>query len=323
MKQTGRLIAGIFSIVVIVGSIAAAFNRQQILDYLALRNYEPSQRIAALATDTTMQDDTRRVFYTNHPRLDNKIDFRTNCQATEQSIVLGCYVQRSGIYLLDVTDPRLAGVIEVTAAHEVLHAHYDRLSSDERSRINKLTADFFATLDNDRVKKTVEQYRQKDAAIVPNEVHSILATEVRNLSPELEAYYARYFKDRSKLVSYSEKYEQVFVELTGQVERYDEQLKSLKINIESNQMEIEGLNNEIDSQKSRLDALTNSGRTEEYNASVPTFNAQVNSYNALISRTRNLINQYNEIVAQRNEIVTTEQELTEAINSNVLPQEAQ
>lgn len=307
----------------IVASLAAIFQRQQILDYFSLRNYAPAQRIITLADDTAMQEKTRRIFYVNHPALNSKSEFRTNCPSTEQSIVLGCYVQRQGIYLLDVTDPRLSGVIEVTAAHEVLHAHYDRLSRKEREHIDNLTTSFFAGMDDKRVKDTVEQYRLKDASIVPNELHSILATEVRNLTPELEAYYGRYFKDRSRLVSYSEKYEQVFVELTQQVERYDEQLKALKSSIESNQTEIESSNKEIESQKARLDSLINSGRTEEYNAAVPAFNNQVNSYNGLVGRTRGIINEYNELVAKRNQIATTEQELTEAIKSNISPIQTQ
>lgn len=323
MKHFSRLFTGLFSAAIILGSLFAITERQRILDYLALRNYSPSERIAALASDTTMQDKTRRVFYINHPELNNKAEFRANCPGTEESIVLGCYIEHGGIYLQDVTDPRLAGIIEVTAAHEVLHAHYDRLSQEERTRIDKLTTAFYAGLDNPRIKRTVEQYRAKDPSVVPNELHSILATEVRELSPELEAYYAQYFKDRSQLVSFSENYEQTFVKLTNQVEAYDQQLKSLKVTIESNQLEIQGLNNDIEVQKAHLDALLDAGQTEEYNAAVSDFNAQVNTYNTLIARTRELTRQYNDIVAKRNEITTTEQELIESINSNVVPQQTE
>lgn len=323
MKQSLRIFTGISSIAIIIASLFAITHRQQILDYFALQNYTPSARVVTLANDTTMQDGTRHVFYVNHPGLNNKADFRTKCQATEQSIVLGCYVERDGIYLLDVSEPRLSGVVEVTAAHEVLHAQYDRLNSSEKSHIDKLTNDFFANLNNDRIKKTVEQYRAKDPSVVPNELHSILGTEVRNLSPELEAYYGRYFKDRQKIVGYSEKYEQTFVQLTDQVDSYDSQLKSLKATIDSNQVEIQGQNSDIEQQKAHLDSLINFGKTEEYNASVPAFNAQVNSYNALIGRTRTLISQYNDIVEQRNKIATAEQELIEAINSNIIPQQTE
>jgi hypothetical protein len=320
MTRIARIVTVVVSLVVLAGSIYGITHRQEILDYLALRNYTPNQRIVQLANETAMQEQTRRVFYINHPDLNNKTQFRQNCPATEQSIVLGCYVENQGIYLLDVTDERLSGVIQVTAAHEVLHAEYDRLSRSERENVDKMTADFFKQVTNERVKRTVEQYRSKDPSIVPGELHSILGTEVRNLSPELEAYYSQYFSDRSKIVSYSENYEQTFVDLSDQVEDYDGQLQSLKETIESNRVEIEGQSSEIERQKSRLDSLLASGQTEEYNASVPAFNAEVNSYNRLLQRTKSLIAEYNEIVERRNDIATTEQELVEAINSNVVPQ---
>lgn len=313
MKNFVRLV---LPLIVLAASIYGIVQRQQILDYFALLNYTPSQRIVGLADQTGFQDTTRRVFYINSPELNDKPSFRTNCPATEQSIVLGCYIQRDGIYLLDVTDPRLDGVIQVTAAHEVLHAEYDRLSSSERKKVDAITSSFFASLNDERIKRTIEQYRAKDPSVVPNELHSILATEVRNLSPELEAYYGKYFKNRSSIVDLSEKYEQTFVELTNQVEQYDIRLKELKTIIDSNQVEIEGQSTEVERRKAQLDTLINSGRTAEYNAAVPGFNAEVNSYNALINSTKGLIAEYNSTVEKRNSIATTEQELVEAINSN-------
>lgn len=320
MKKFSRLTAGLVSVAILLGSAYGITHRQDIFDYLALRNYAPSERIVALANDTTMKEGVRRVFYINHPALSNKVEFRSNCPSTEKSIVLGCYVQHKGIYLLDVEDERLQGVVQVTAAHEVLHAEYDRLSDNERARIDQMTADFFSRLDDDRIKKTIEQYREKDASVVPNELHSILATEVKNLSPELESYYSQYFNNRTRIVEYSENYEQTFVGLDKQVEGYDKELASLKSTIESNNLEIEGLNNEIELQKSRLDALLSSGRTEEYNASVSEFNTRVNSHNALVETTKRLVAEHNAIVEKRNAIATTEQELVEAINSNIEPQ---
>ncbi len=175
--------------------------------------------------------------------------------------------------MLDVTDQRLNGVIQVTAAHEVLHAEYDRLSRTERENVDKLAAEFFANLSNDRIKRTIERYKSKDPSVVPGELHSILGTEIRDLSPELETYYSRYFSDRSKIVSYSEGYEQTFVDLSNQVEEYDFQLESLKNTIESNRVEIQGQSGDIERQKQRLDNLLSSGQTEDYNSSVESFNS--------------------------------------------------
>lgn len=323
MKQFLRFFGGILALLIIASSLYGIVNRQQILDALSLHNYTPPERVVAIADKTTMQDGTRRVFYVNHPELNDKTSFKQKCPVNEYSIVLGCYVERDGIYLLNVTDERLNGVIEVTAAHEVLHAQYDRLSSTERERIDRLTTEYFATVKDERLKKTIEQYKAKDPSVVPNELHSILGTEVRDLSPELERYYARYFKDRSQVVSLSEKYENTFVDLSNQVEQYDKQLKLLKTDIDSNKLAIEAQNNELEQQKNRLDSLMSAGATSQYNAAVPVFNRQVNEYNGLINQTRTLINQYNDMVEKRNAIATAEQELVEAISTNVSAKEIQ
>ena len=299
----------------------AIMRSQDIFDYVALRGYEPPARISQLADVTTMNDSTRRVFYANHPKLDDKLAFKNDCEVKEQSIVLGCYVSNKGIFLLDVTDPRLRGVIEVTAAHEVLHAAYDRLSGSERKRIDGLTADFFASLQNERVKKSIEQYRAKDPKVVPAELHSILASEVRDLTPELERHYSRYFMDRKKLVAFSEQYEQAFTSLEDQVAGYDARLSQLKNQIEANEARLAVLGGGVESQRDRLNELLANKQTEEYNAAVPAFNSLVVQYNNLIGETKRVIAEYNIVVEKRNAANATEQELAQAIDSNSIPPE--
>lgn len=322
MKQFWRVFSIVLSISAIGLSLWGITHRQDIYDWMALKDYEPPARIAELADKTTMKPESRKVFYVYHPALNDKSSFKKNCPAHQHSIVLGCYVNTGGIFLLDVTDERLAGVIEVTAAHELLHAEYDRMSDKERQRVDAMTSKFFASLDNARIKKTVEEYRDRDAGVVPNELHSILATEVRNLSPDLESYYSQYFNDRKQIVAFSEKYEQTFVNLKNQVDNYDQQLTDLKSRIESSQARLSEEGAALQSEKNRLDSLISSGQTERYNAAVPGYNAQVGRYNSLISSTRDMIDRYNSLVEQRNAIATTEQELIEAINSNAVPQEA-
>ena len=307
---------------VLIGLFAGAYfvftNLQEISDWLKLRNYQPPARIVKLADDTTMKDPTRRVFYVNHPELDNKVEFNEHCRQTEQSIILGCYIHNRGIYLLDVKEPRLEGVVEVTAAHEVLHAHYARLSAGERKKVDAMTSEFFKDFKDKRIRQTVENYRKKDPNIVPEELHSILGTEVRNLSPELEKYYTRYFKDRAKIVSYSEDYEQAFVDIESQAAAIESQLQSLKTQIDSNRGRIDAMNAELNAEKARLDALLAAGRTEEYNRSVDGFNSRVASYNALVNQTRQLINDYNALVEKHRSLAIQQQELYDAIDSSSL-----
>jgi hypothetical protein len=323
MKQLGRIVVGCVSLSVLVGSAYGLLHAQDITDWWRLRGYQPSTRIVQLADHTTMKPEARKVFYVQRPKLDDKPSFRQHCPSHEQSIVLGCYVSNSGVYLLDVTDQRLNGVIEVTAAHEFLHAEYDRLSKEEQARVDKMTAEFFAGLNNQRLKDTIERYRADDPAVVPNELHSILGTEVRDLSPELEKYYGQYFSDRKQIVSFSEKYERTFVDLENQVKSYDSQLVSLKKQIETNQVSLKKQNDNIDTERRRLDELLRQNQSEQYNAAVPEFNSLVHGYNELVVATKSLIEKYNSLVEERNAIATAEQELIEAINSKIQTKETQ
>ncbi|MBW3568962.1 hypothetical protein KY385_02420 [Candidatus Parcubacteria bacterium] len=307
--------------IILGGTYLVFSNAQNIMDWYALRNYEPPKRIVQLADDTTMKPDLRRIFYVNHPQLNDKVEFNQNCRKTEQSIVLGCYVENQGIYLLEVEDKRLQGVVEVTAAHEVLHAVYDRLNSKERDRVDKMTASFFKQIKDERINKTVENYRTDDSSIVANELHSILATEVMDLPAELEEYYGQYFNDRKRVVSYSGQYEQAFIKLRNQVDRLDEQLQSLKNQIEASQVEIEQRNAEIEQRRRELDRMLADNEVEQYNAQVANFNALVGSYNRLINSTKQKVNYYNQLVQERNSLATAEQELVDAIDSNIIPGE--
>lgn len=314
-------ISWIVLIIVIAITVGALIKMQDIYDWVALRNYTPPAKVAKLADDTTMNDYTRKIFYVNHPELNDKQTFNGHCRTTEQSIVLGCYIENKGIFLLDVKDPRLNGVMEVTAAHEALHAAYDRLSSSERAKVDKMTEDFFATIKDERIKNVVKNYQDKDPSVVPNELHSILGTEVIELPAELEQYYAKYFKDRKQIAKFSEQYEQTFVNLRNEVQDLDADLESLKNQIDANQAELDSKNSQIDSERSALDALLSSREIEQYNAKVGSFNRLIGSYNALVNETKQLINQYNSLVEKRNSLAVQEQELVNSIDSTHLTEQ--
>ena len=316
-----NIVSWTFLVGLIGGMYLVVANAQDIRDWYALRGYEPPARVVQLADKTTMTPDTRRVFYVNHPQISDKRDFRAHCEIKEQSIVLGCYISNRGIFVLEVEDKRLDGVVEVTAAHEVLHAAYDRLSSSEKTRVDKMTNSFFKTIKDQRILDTVENYRKKDASVVPNELHSILATEVKELPADLEEYYGQYFADRQQIVEFSQQYEQAFIRLENKVESIDGQLDSLKNQIESNKASFNQKEAELNQRRTELDRLLANNQVDEYNAKVGEFNELVGSYNRLINSTKQLVSRYNQLVEERNSLVTAEQELKDAIDSSSIPSE--
>lgn len=289
-------------------------NRQAILDWYALTQYEAPQDIAQLATHTTMVGRGRDMFYVSKPEINDATRFNQNCTDTgEESLVLGCYFAQR-IYLYNVTDPRLSGAKEVTAAHEMLHAAYERLQPQERGRINSLLQTQFDTLNDQRLKDLIDLYRQHEPTELLNEMHSILGTEYRGLSPELEAYYKQYFADRGVVVGFAEKYEAVFTESKVRIADYDEQLGSIKAIIDANYRVLETKRTELHNEAARLDSLRQSDPAA-YNSAVPGYNVQVSEFNSLVAQTQELVAHYNAIVEKRNAEATAQSDLYNNLDS--------
>lgn len=314
MNLFKRIFSALLTITVVIGLGFAWANRRDIQDWWALRDYTPPSDVVELADITTMTDGARRVFYVNNPLIVDEVQFNSACKP-ESTIVLGCYIPRDGIYLYDVDDPRLDGVKQVTAAHELLHAEYERLSADEKGRVDSLTQQTLSTITDQRILDTVEEYRKNDPSVVPNELHSILASEVRELPDELEEYYSKYFLNRQKIVEFSEKYEAEFSSRRDTVNQYDQQLAQLKLEIEAGQTDLNLQYQALQEQKNTLDALLDAGQTEEYNAQVPGFNQSVNSYNNYVRTVSAKISQYNTLVEKRNALAVEVQQLVESIDS--------
>lgn len=305
-RSSGQSAVLIVLLMVLAALVFAWVYKQEVYDWVRLRNYEPTQRIQQLAFDTTMSNHARHLFYVHHPQLNDRKEFSSNCSGFgEHTIVLGCYISNRGIFLFDVDDERLEGVEQVTAAHEMLHAAYDRLSASERARIDGLTKEALKHVTDERIIRSIENYRARDASVVPNELHSILATEVRSLPPELESYYKRYFTDRLVVVGYSEKYES---ELT----RRRNHAASLELQISGLRNEIEQLEATLAEERRGLQRIREEIATQE---DADTYIAQVNVYNGNVDFLNDQVERHNNLVKEYEEISLEAQELYEALDS--------
>ena len=300
--------------------LAVAFNRQSIFDWWKLRDYQAPVAVSALATQNTMTDYAKRVFYVNKPVLENKTSFAKSCpnDSKEQSIVLGCYhSDQAGIFLLGVSDERLKGVEQVTAAHEMLHAAYDRLSSTDKQRVDAMLEDYYNNqLKDKRILDTIDGYKKSEPKDVVNEMHSIFGTEIANLPPQLEQYYKKYFANRSQVASYAAKYQNEFSSREALVDSADQQLATLKSRIETNEADLNSKQATLDSERQRLSSLRSSGSVTAYNSGVPVYNAMIDTYNKQVLAIRNLIDQYNQLVERRNAVALEEDQLVNALSSS-------
>jgi hypothetical protein len=302
----------------------AAANRQNLWDWWQLKHYQAPPTVAQLADQDAMTDYARKVFYVNHPAIDDKTSFSKACAASgsrEQTIILGCYHgNQGGIFVLSVDDPRLSGVEQVTAAHEMLHAAYDRLSSSDKQQVNKqLLAYYQNDLHDQRIRDTIEAYKKSEPDELVNEMHSIFGTEIANLPAGLEKYYGRYFSNRGQVAAYAAQYQSAFTSRQAALSQLETQLDSLKTQIQNLEADLKSKRAEIDARQSELVAARNSGNVAAYNAGVPGYNRLVDTYNNEIETVRSLINRFNTLVNQHNALVLEQSQLRDELDAGTIP----
>jgi len=297
----------------------AAANRRDIYDWWALRGYQAPSTVAQLAMQDTMTPYARKILYVNHPAIDSKAAFSIKCpnNGGEQTIVLGCYhSDQAGIFLLNVSDPRLNGVEQVTEAHEMLHAAYDRLSTAERNKVDAMLLDYYDhNLHDQRIITTMAAYKKTEPHDVVNEMHSVFGTEIANLPAGLEQYYKQYFTNRSQIAAYAAQYQAEFTSRQATVAADDSQLSGLKSHIDSDEADLKTKQSQINSQQSQLVA-ERSSNPAAYNAAVPAYNAQIDAYNGEVQTVQSLIDQYNQLVAARNIVAGEEDQLVNDLNGS-------
>lgn len=312
MKRLKRHLVTAMAIAVAIVGIRFT---QELLDVVRLLGYQPPPAVAAMAAKATMTDTARRLFYVNHPTIETRKSSLNLCKSSEQTIVLGCYVTTKGIFLQAVTDPRLDGVMEVTAAHELLHAAYQRMSLLQQSQLNQKLRAVLAQLQNPRILKLVDTYNQQDPSSVDSELHSILGTEVRDLSPELEAHYRQYFTDRLAIVALSERYEGIFTALSKKSKLLSQQLATRKTELDRLVAQVKQEAIEIESEQTALKAAIAANPHSDYRARVSSFNQRVRSYNQLVVQLRMQTDTYNQIVVEGKSLASEGKSLFESLEN--------
>jgi hypothetical protein len=326
MRIWKKLLSGLVLLGLLAFPFLIYFNAQALADWWQLRGYKPPAAVAVLAAQDAMTPYSRHIFYVNQPNIEaDSGQFRKDCSETEKTIVLGCYhSNQAGIFVYNIQDSRLAGVPQVTSAHEMLHAAYDRLSRKDKNYVNGLLTDFFNTqLKDQRVIDTVKLYRQTEPNDVVNEMHSIFGTEVASLPAPLEQYYKKYFTDRSAITKNAAAYEGEFTSREAQIKADDSRLSQMKQQINSEEQSLQVQLIQINKDRARLDSLRASGQFAEYNAGVTSFNRDVNAYNYGVIKLKSDIASYNQLVDTRNAVAAELASLNQAIDTRETPQTIQ
>jgi len=232
-KKPRRLVRSLITFSIFAGlSLFVTFNKQYILDVYHFWTYQPSAQVAAVADRAGMNDSGKFAFYATHPSLEGTQKFNTYCNRQEEgTAILGCYTG-DRIYVYDIKDKRFDGIQEVTASHESLQP----VSDGDRTKVNSLVEKEYQKLSTDpRFAERMAFYARTEPGERDNELHSIIGTEVTDISAELEQHYAKYFKNRSQVLTLFQGYNQLFLAVDKKTKALETQLDELtkKINTDT------------------------------------------------------------------------------------------
>ena len=295
-------------------------NQDRLLDWLNVMPQASSPDIERLATATAMTRSAQRLFYRQDPTLEERREFLNTCSKVPvRGVMMGCYSRKGSIGKIAiqvVTEPRLQGMMEVTAAHEMLHAAYDKFSQDERNRLTPLLESAATMVKDERLLKVLNQYKADDRERYINELHSHLGTEISNLGePELERHYEKYFTDRQQTVSFAVKagaslrvIDQRAEALKPEIDRLEIDLKDRKAELDSTESQSKSRSQRLEEQSSALNQVRESaenslangdrgtGLIAEFELQRSRFNDAVESHNSQVRERQVQIDIYNEMV---------------------------
>ena len=183
---------GVLFFVIVAGAFAIN-NAFTIGDWWHSLWYTPPPGMVALADGSGMNGKGKEYFYRFSPQYITAKSMEKKCGG----IKLGC-VEGSSIYIL-VSDNSRAEFDRsvVTAAHEMLHVAYSRLSSSERQQLDNHLAIVLRKRSAMDIREILASYPRADYF---NEADSYVGTQMKDVGVWLNDYYSHYFSNRNKVV---------------------------------------------------------------------------------------------------------------------------
>lgn len=186
---------------------ALVSQRQWLQDQWVRLTFDPDHAVAQLAEAAGMTEEGRQVYLLAQPRIVAAEALAEACgDAAEDAITLGCFSFAGEIILLSPLDTPEWYPLPVTAAHEMLHAAWQRTDPERRRALSALLqAEFEALAEGHPLRERMTVYSAAAPELEHEELYAVLATEAGfPLHPELEAEFARYLDDRIALAALGE-----------------------------------------------------------------------------------------------------------------------
>lgn len=308
----------------VVGIVSVyLLNFSSLRDMISNLTYTPPAAVTELEQKITLTAPAQTTFRATRPSLEDQAEFNQHCNSHNVDVsVLGCYTG-GHIYIYNISSQDLAGIVESTAAHEFLHAAWDRLPESEKTTVSNYLNQVYAE-HRDALAEDLNHY---DAADQLDELHSRIGTQITDLPEYLEKYYANYFTDQNAVVAYYTSYITPFNQLKSQMASLKTELDELKATIDA------------DTGQYYTDSKSLSAAIEEFNACASQSGcfANVSEFNlrraelvdeqsrleTVYNNINTVVDQYNQKVEAYNHSILRTEQLQNAINSNAPPAEIQ
>jgi chromosome segregation ATPase len=205
----------------------------------------------------------------------------------------------------------------------MLHAAYQRMGSDEKKQVDALLEAEYAKLkDNSDLTDRLAFYARTEPGERDNELHSVIGTEVGDISPALETHYAQYFTNRQAIVALHTKYDSVFVGLQTQSSALSTQLSSLGATIQRDSASyntgVAQLNQDITDFNRRAAANDFTSRSD-FESTRSALVARANDLNTLRNTINGNVAQYNSLRDQLSQLSVQSDALNRSIDSSLAP----
>lgn len=315
-----KLLKVLFPIVLLAAIISIFLNYHTLLDIFSTMNYTAPAEITELGHKLALTSDADLVYRASRPTIDNRDSFNQHCQSHDTEIsVLGCYTNRT-IYLYDITEPELAGIVESTAAHELLHGVWSRLNFFERDQIGRELESFYQA--HPELSEELANYSY-DTRL--DELHSRVGTQYAELPATLENHYAKYFTNQDAIVAFYQQYSQKFTDLRHRLEELETALSDTKTKIDQLQSTYESRSATFNSSVIEFNDCANRAGcfTEaEFTRRRSALLAEQSELEDAFYELNDTINAYNVLVDEYNANVLHSRTLENATNSNANPIES-
>lgn len=168
----------------------------------------PGDEVVEMADQMHLTDEGRAIFFDTKPELLSSDELAERCAETtadnpeaDEYLIMGCYGGYDRIAILQPENGLFASFAVTTAAHELLHAAYARLSFQDQTRLDQLTEAAVDLIPADdpvhgQIAASVGVHEQSAGT----ERFAYLGTQVPDLSPALEKVFSRYIDDRETIV---------------------------------------------------------------------------------------------------------------------------